>query len=58
MIKGKTYGSPRAVFPIPDLHEGRITAEIIDDLFRQRADKIIENPQPISRNMVDTPCHL
>jgi hypothetical protein len=46
------------VFPVPDLQEGRITSGIIDDLLCQGADKIIKDPQPVSRNVFDTPSHL
>lgn len=46
------------MFPIPDLQEGRIDTGIIDDLLRQGTDEIIKDPQPVSRNMFDTPSHL
>jgi len=46
------------MFPIPDLHEGRVTTDLINDHLRQSTDEIIKDSQPISRNMVDTPSHL
>ena len=58
MTKGRTYGSPRTIFPVPDLHEGRVTADVIDDLLCQGADEVIKDSQPISRNVVDAPSHL
>lgn len=57
-MKGRTYGSPRTMFPIPDLHECRITTDIIHNLLRQRTDEVVEDSQPISRNMVDAPGDL
>ena len=46
------------MFPIPDLHEGRETASIVDDLLRQRTDEIVKNSQPVRRYMVNAPGHL
>lgn len=56
--EGRTYGSSRTVLPIPDLQEGRVTTSVIDNLLGQCTDKIIEDPQSVSRNVVDTPSHL
>lgn len=57
-MDGGTYRSSCTVFPIPDLQEGRVTTGVIDDLLGQGTDEIIKNPQPISRNVFDTPSHL
>jgi hypothetical protein len=46
------------VSPIPDLQEGRVTTRVIDDLLGQGTNEIIKDPQPISRNVFDTPSHL
>ena len=58
MTEGITYGSPCTMLPIPDLHEGRVTTDIINDLLRQSTDEVIKDAQPVSRNMVDSPSHL
>ena len=57
-MEGRTYGSLRTVFPIPDLHEGRVTTDIIDDLLCQSTDEVIKDSQPISRNIVHAPSRL
>jgi hypothetical protein len=58
LTKEGTYRSTGTVFPIPDLQEGRGTASIVDDLLGQCTDEVVEDPQPVGRNVVDTPSHL